>query len=289
MSQTEVIVIVCVIAGVLVIGCVGLSLVGLLLPALGKARSQARLLKDATQIKQIHQSWVVWSRDWDGRFPTPGLINRLAVGGEEVPGRGQEDVLANDHAALYSACIMANFISPELCVGPTEPNPDVLVKDDYDWELYDPENDSYWDPSFQLRLNSICNASYAVLPLAGDRKELEWRETFNSKYAVIANRGVRDGTLLEPDFGRSFTLQIHGSRKEWVGNVCFNDNHVQVCNTFLPQGIAYVDDAGIEYPDNLFRNDTGGDSNAAGHDIWLTLIDSISGTPENLSLSAQWD
>src|SRR5688572_25971135 len=53
-------------------------LIGLLLPALAKARAQAKLLKDSSQIRGIHQSWLVFSREFEGVFPTPGLIDRQA-------------------------------------------------------------------------------------------------------------------------------------------------------------------------------------------------------------------
>ena len=52
-------------------------LIGLLLPALAKARAQAQLTKDQAQVKEIHQSWIVFSRELDGKLPTPGLIDRL--------------------------------------------------------------------------------------------------------------------------------------------------------------------------------------------------------------------
>ena len=69
-------------------------LIGLLLPALAKARAQAQLTKDQAQIKSIHQSWLVFSRELDGELPTPGLIDRLQdpVLGQHVPGRGPEDL-----------------------------------------------------------------------------------------------------------------------------------------------------------------------------------------------------
>ena len=65
-------------------------LIGLLLPALAKARAQAMLTKDSAQVKEIHQSWVVFSRELKGAMPTPGLIDRLQdpILGIEVPGVG---------------------------------------------------------------------------------------------------------------------------------------------------------------------------------------------------------
>ncbi|MHC4803576.1 MAG: type II secretion system protein, partial [Planctomycetota bacterium] len=50
-------------------------LVGLLLPALAQARAKAQMTKDQTQIKQIHAAWTTFSRDYNGIFPTPGIIN----------------------------------------------------------------------------------------------------------------------------------------------------------------------------------------------------------------------
>ena len=63
-------------------------LLGLLLPALTKARNTARQVKDATQIKQIHTGWVTKGSETPrGIFPLPGEINRIGV----LPGRGDED------------------------------------------------------------------------------------------------------------------------------------------------------------------------------------------------------
>ena len=86
-------------------------LLGLLLPALTKARNTARQVKDATQIKQVHTGWATkGSENNGGRFPLPGEINRIG----NMPGRGDEDEQKNSHANLYAACIAQNFISPQI-------------------------------------------------------------------------------------------------------------------------------------------------------------------------------
>ncbi len=51
-------------------------LIGLLLPALAKARAQAKLIKDGSQIRGVHQSWLIFAREFEGVFPVPGLIKR---------------------------------------------------------------------------------------------------------------------------------------------------------------------------------------------------------------------
>ena len=266
-------------------------LIGLLLPALAKARAEAKRLKDATQIKQVHQSWLIFARQFDGIFPAPGLINRLPVPGlGDVPGRGEEDVLANDHGALYSAVIMANYFSPELCVGPTEPSGKVLVKDDFNWDYYSPINDRYWDITFQAKLTSVCNISYATMPIAGKRKTTEWRESMNSQFAIVGNRGVENGSLDENDYEASITLQIHGGRKQWVGNIGYNDNHVAVSSSFMPDSINYLL-GGQSYPDNLFNNDTGsgGANSSDGWDCYLAMVYKLLGQTGNPMAIPTWD
>ncbi len=156
------------------------------------------MTKDQTQIKQIHAAWATFARDYDGIFPTPGLINRLAINapntaldGEHKPGRGPEDLRANTSAAMYSACIMQNYFTPQILVAPTEPSGFVAIKDDYAWNAYDPINDWYWDfhpddpeqaPSelpgyipFATKVDKevhtisdlISNTSYAHMPICG--------------------------------------------------------------------------------------------------------------------------
>lgn len=47
-------------------------LLGLLLPALAKARSVARQNKDATQIQQVHKAFLTYATgEGNGKFPCP--------------------------------------------------------------------------------------------------------------------------------------------------------------------------------------------------------------------------
>jgi prepilin-type N-terminal cleavage/methylation domain-containing protein len=291
-------------------------LVGLLLPALAQARAKAQMTKDQTQIKQIHAAWTTFSRDYDGVFPTPGIINRLfdEVLGRESPGRGPEDLEANTSAAMYSACIMQNYFTPQILVAPTEPSGYIAVKDDYNWSFYDPLADIYWDAEangdpplgaeyipFKTDLDAeeystdrICNTSYAHTPICGARKIAEWKDSLNSKWAVIGNRGVRCGSEDEEEYYKSVTLEFHGGRKQWIGNIGYNDNHVELHDTFYPDGVNYLDEDSQTVPDNLFANDTtetGGDlecNQADGHDVWLTLISEIS-DGELCTVISNWD
>ena len=302
-------------------------LVGLLLPALAKARAKAQQTKDATQVKQIHAAWTTFSHDYNGLFPTPGIVNRLPVdddtnlSGLDVPGRGPEDVQANNSAFMYSLCIMQNYFTPQILVAPTEPSGFVAVKDDFDWTLYRPIEDTYWD-SGQYNMNNyskpthslvnaykvfsvdlqgdngdeqgVCNTSYAHTPITGIRKVREWRASLNSKWAAISNRGPQDGTPTGglcsgcPPYEESITLEFHGGDKQWVGNVGFNDNHVELIQTVFPEGLNFLDD-GITESDNLFYNDAATNcSTGEGNDIWLTLISEIT-SPTGILIIAECD
>lgn len=272
-------------------------LIGLLLPALSKARATAKLTKDSTQIRGIHQSWLVYSREFDGVLPTPGLIDRLAFAGTEEPGRGNEDLEQNDHARVHSACFMQNYYSPELAVGPTEPSGRVSVKDDYNYQQYNviPSVDRYWDDTVDAKVtptgSNVSHTSYATMPLAGARKLKEWRESLNSQWPIVGNRGVKNGSLTDADYNNSLTLQIHGGRKEWTGNICYNDNHVEVTRTFKPEGVNYTQ-AGVQQADNIFKNDQFSETNPGGTDAYLTLIgrdDMNAGGGVVTDFICQWD
>ena len=288
-------------------------LIGLLLPALAKARAQAKLLKDGTQLKQIHEAWTIMSREHDGILPTPGLIDRLPIdiggGAQNIPGRGEEDVLVNTTANVHSVCIMQNFYSPEICVGPTEPNGNVFVLDGYNWEAYNVSDtgdnpDTYWDPgvdgtgAFKVYLNPSggqspqCNTSYSSIPVIGKRKKLEWKDTYNSKFLAIGNRGpdvTNGGIGFVPE--NSLTYEIHGGRKQWVGNLVYQDNHAEVQDTFWPENLNCQYN-GESVPDNVFAIDCtdGANYNSVnGVDNFICIVSEISGTPGDLQATLEFD
>ena len=280
-------------------------LIGLLLPALNKARATAKLTKDGTQVRGIHQSWLVYSREFAGIFPTPGLIDRQPYQGQEMPGRGKEDKKQNNTAFVHSACIMGNYYTPELCVSPAEVSGRVAVKDDYNYERYDvtPTVDTDWDPTFNADVaetgTAVSHTSYASMPVAQERQLKQWRDSMASDFPVIANRGVQQGEFVNQQmFNESLTLQIHGGKKEWDGNIVFNDNHVIVSKTFLPEGINYVFNNTTK-ADNVFKNDFASDSgqsvnSAMGGDGWLVMISNnpahMQGTVDNItSFTTRWD
>lgn len=220
-------------------------LIGLLLPALAKAQRNAKSAKDATQIAQIHKANIIFANDNNGRFMIPGLVNRGAVlasagpglAGQQIPGMGPEDHAQNHSAPIYSALIAQQFFGTDIVIGPTEVNPNIREKTDYNFDSYDPAADRYWDTTFQSFLhvpNGICNFSFAHMAVCGTRKAEQWRNTQSSVYPVFGTRGTKDGVNSGNDYSKSPTLELHGAPQEWVGNIVFNDNHSDTLKSFYP-------------------------------------------------------
>jgi len=167
-------------------------LIGILLPALGRARSNAKYMKCATQIKQIHQALVLWAEDYRGEFPLPNEFS------EETADQAAET--GNSTANLHSLMIFNNFYSPELAVCPSEPNGAVSVDEDYDYgqgttNLQDTDQ---WDPDFKGDIENArngSNVSYANMAPIGSRVNAEWQNSLNSSFAMLSDRGPRDGIL----------------------------------------------------------------------------------------------
>jgi prepilin-type N-terminal cleavage/methylation domain-containing protein len=269
-------------------------LVGLLLPALAKARAQAKSLADSSRIRGVHQSWITFSREFEGIFPTPGLIDRKPVNGIDYPGRGVEDKVANTTANLHSVCIMNNYYTPELCVGTTEPSGKVFVKDNYNYEFYDAIADNYWDSTFRAHLNEESNVSYASMPIVGEKQLKQWKDTVDSNWAVLGNRGVANGSYDTNQYNKSVTLLIHGGKKEWDGHVCFQDNHVSYLKTFTPEGLNYRKSNGDIDLDNIFTNQNYGDSDdgstLTGYDCYLAIVNEFFGPQDNpVAIECIWD
>ncbi len=282
-----------------VIGIIAI-LIGLLLPALAKVRASARTATDSTKASQILKAMIIMSQeDSQQRLPTPGRINRLATmsagTAAEIQGMGDENPSQNTTANLYSACVAKEAFGTESLVGPTEyPGSNVVVMGkassiglaadtEYDLAQYNPSADKYWDPKFYCNLIgtppvtgqlAVCYSSYAHQPLFGQRKALSWRAVGDSTRPLLGTRGPRhtnDGPAsAETDpssYANSPTLLLHGSKKEWDGNMVFGDGHFEFLTTMFPTQTQF-DCGGSEATskDNIFAMDflCNGAAGAAG-------------------------
>jgi prepilin-type N-terminal cleavage/methylation domain-containing protein len=222
-------------------------LLGLLLPALARARASARQVKDSTQVKQTHAGLVTASNDSQGVLPLPGEINRVGT----IAGRGDIDERRNQHGNLWAAMIGRGYVNAQILVSPAEVNSRVIPCARYNMNRINPAQDVYWDSGydpgspagnsptgFLADLTTQSNTSYGTMPLdPALRRKVEWRNSGNARFAILGNRGPKGGAGTGNDFTQSKTLLIHGSTKEWDGNTCYNDNHVDFGRTFYPESV----------------------------------------------------
>jgi prepilin-type N-terminal cleavage/methylation domain-containing protein len=233
-------------------------LIGILLPALGKARQTARQMKDASQIRGIHQSMVQWANQNKEKFPLPSEQDRDGYT-LPAPPVGQEQQL-DSTGNIFSLLIWNGSVPTQLCVSPAEAGPIVNFEN---YMTSEPNSAAtparaLWDPSFRGHAGDTVLAggrevqgeghfSYAhAIPFGARRNEV-WRDSSSSSHTAIGNRGpsytaptgqVSDTWDLLPDSNvinatytapvglNSNTLLIHGSRVKWEGNIGYNDNRV---------------------------------------------------------------
>lgn len=273
-------------------------LIGILLPALGKARQSARQLKDSTQVRGIHQGMVMWAQNNNDEYPLPSRIDRNNITVANPGGLGstnQKDLTRH----IFSLMIANGTVTPELFINPAEANGFVKPWENYNYDsptgIAVPAQaaQAHWDPKFRAtpfdlpigpgqQANDASGNSYAHLPPFGQRRQ-RWGNTFVATEPVVGNRGplftlttqqnIRTWQLAANPVGlgsRSTTLLIHGSRTQWNGNIAFNDNHVEFLTKSDPDHITFTFmglTAGQRtHPDNIFVNENDLNGTAmAGH------------------------
>mgnify|MGYP001428331961 CR=1 FL=1 len=267
-------------------------LIGILLPALGKARQAANQLKDSTQVRGILQGMVIFAQNNSDDYPFPSRLDK--ANNTVMAAAGKEDE-KNITRHIFSVMVYNSFVAPELYVSPSEVNGDIKVYENYKFDA--PEGAvatdkslALWDPAFRavpkdtkIAPNTAdtdpAGFSYAHTPVFGRRKA-KWANTFVATEASLGNRGpmftydtasklwkLKDTSSVSPDANyatplgtNSNTLLIHGSRVKWEGNIGFNDNHVNFETKPDPDSVTFTftgvtGPEGKTFNDNLFANE----------------------------------
>jgi prepilin-type N-terminal cleavage/methylation domain-containing protein/prepilin-type processing-associated H-X9-DG protein len=290
-------------------------LVGILLPALGKARASARQMKDATQVRGIQQACAIWANQNQGLYPRPDKVDA----GNTTVGSVTNPEAKNTTGNIMSLLIYTGGISVELAINPAESATGTVVQDD-NYQFDNPSNatqpqNALWDPSFTGtpvdaagfgRPVGTSNNSYAhILPFG--RRLARWQDTFTTTEAVFGDRGPQYAnndagtypangrwTLITGPTGTdSNTLVIHGSRNSWEGNIAYNDGHVNFETKPNPDGITYRRASGnpLTVTDNLFVNESdeqGGDSAgqiANGRNAFMRPVGAVTGSGTSINIT----
>jgi hypothetical protein len=131
------------------------------------------------------------------------------------------------------------------------------------------------------------------MAMCGERWRNKWRtESANATAnAIIGTRGTENGefgassssfgTGNSADYEFSQTLELHGPKNQWVGNVVFSDNHAETVVSFFPSLILYNrTDSEAPRKDNIYDAEFDdypllGDEEAS-NDQWL-ILNGVSG------------
>jgi prepilin-type N-terminal cleavage/methylation domain-containing protein/prepilin-type processing-associated H-X9-DG protein len=191
-------------------------LVGILLPAVNKARKNAIQLKDSTQVRNIAQAAILFASTNRERLPLPSQVDSAddTTTGNETPTTN----FKNTTGGIVSLMIFQNLITPEICKSPAEVGR-YEVMDGYLYEMLDfsgaplqdaiasvntPARASY-DPRFKGTPKDEANSdiyggggieleeqighfSYAHQTVAGSRRN-QWRNNSDATQVLFANRG----------------------------------------------------------------------------------------------------
>lgn len=229
-----VIIVVVLLAAILLPGVVG-----------GRGRPNVRHIKDGTQIRGIHQGMVLFAQNNNDKYPLPSLLDPDNVTIDAAA--ETKDTTAN----IISVLLYQNFFTPELCVSPSETNPNIRIDNAFAYTAPSTAANpakALWDPGFNTDFTAknpsrIAGFSYAHQMPFGPRRDKKWNNSFNSNDAIIANRGplvasVTKGKEESVDMAfnkDSNAMLIHGGRKSWEGNVAYNDMSVQFETSMAPE------------------------------------------------------
>lgn len=194
-------------------------LIGILLPALGKARQRANQLKDSTQVRSILQGLVVFAGNNRDNYPLPSRLdkNDTTIIVEDGTSPRTKDTTGN----IFSVLIAQGIIETELCISAVE----VGQYEQYeDYQNDSPAggvgdegepNEALWDPNFRATprdpfyINGQTSGSYNAPPNDPDfldkyaeignfsyahtppfvRRRAQWSNTFQALEPALANRG----------------------------------------------------------------------------------------------------
>lgn len=206
--------------------------------AQGAAAAAQRQLKDATQVRGILQSMVIWGQNNRDEYPLPSRVDQDDLTVREKG--AAKDTTSN----IFSLLIFNGFIPSEICLSPAESNANIEV--DTDYEFAQPKTavnreKALWDPSFNADFTKgKGNLSYAHMQPHGNRLA-RWSSTYQATEAQVGNRGpeiagvdAAGGKLAakvkDPN---SVTFLNHGPRESWEGNIGYADAHVDYVTTLL--------------------------------------------------------
>ena len=217
-------------------------LIAILLPALSSARESAQKLQSSTQVRGIHQGFVIFAQSNKDFYP--GLVALDTNINTATTDQADIDTI-NDGGASAGLSTTSRFaigleddlFTAEYTISPAETNPSV----------------QRWDASQSYSGENDHIGSYAMSQLGGGgstamgRAE-EWRATGNSQAIVLGDRATAMGNFL---YSETYQSLWSKGKPNWQGSMLFNDNAVQFLYDREFEGAKYGKHRNTR-PDNIF-------------------------------------
>lgn len=215
-------------------------LIAILLPALGAARTSARKLQSATQLRGIHQGMVILGTDnkefYAGLDSRGQDINSAKLGnsGEGVTVEGR-----------FWHILDGEYVTKDILISPGE------VDQREDYTPGDPITLRHYSYAMQLLNNSSRYPGGTGVNIGPGATTDAWKADGNSMSAVMADRNVSDVT------GNTnvYSVWTVAYSEEWQGNILWNDNHVTFENFYIVDETQYAS-APVVIRDHFFATGT---------------------------------
>ncbi|MFK7882930.1 MAG: type II secretion system protein [Phycisphaerales bacterium] len=223
-------------------------LIGILLPAIGKAKRTAAALKDSTQVRSLHQGLVVFASSNNDLYPLPSRLDKndktIQLANTDPANAIEKDTTGN----IFAVLIQAGLIDTEICLSPIDQGNFEQYKD-YEADRpqgavggsSDDSEQALWDPNFRGTpldpeysngtatsagdQNGPGGFSYAHIPPVQLRRA-QWQNTFSSVEPVLSTRGA------------SFTLD--GNAEDGTWQLLTTDEETGSGDNKSPVGISSV-------------------------------------------------
>lgn len=135
-------------------------LIGILLPAIGKARRTANELKDSTQTRSIVQAMNVFAVSNQDNYPLPSRLDR---NNKTLDGNSLNNPIQKDRTRhIFAALINQGLIQTEIAVSPVEVG---LYEQYSDYEADRPQGAT--GPSEEDRAQALWDPRFRATPLDG--------------------------------------------------------------------------------------------------------------------------
>jgi prepilin-type N-terminal cleavage/methylation domain-containing protein len=236
-------------------------LIGILLPALGAARTSARKSQSTSRIKGCQQSLVTFAQFNNTYYPGVNSNGKaLRVSDPDMDttiGATSDSIIGHLVTARYEQLFDSQYFNGEFAISPQDDKRN-------GWQDGEVTSDNYTYCMLRLEFNAMKDGGFL------DQTQLrhkEWRNTINSQAVVMSDRNIG----LNDNNAKVESVWVN-DEGDWRGVMVWNDNHAKFESDHR-QPLQYGNGSYRE-KDNVFKNQTKSGKNRTNEDcVMVTFKD----------------